>query len=137
MEGGTSRSPAAPSPKTKRTLRMSTRTNNENLEASIGPSVNQQKKMSDARDQTAPSDAALIRLPKSIYRLWMKFAHLIGRINTVILLTLFYIVFLGVTKLAAVLLRKDLLDQSWRDRPSYWKPRKDFKLSKEAFLKPY
>lgn len=67
----------------------------------------------------------------------MKVAHAIGRVNTTILLTVFYVVFLGVAKLVSLLTRTDLLDTRWRDRPSYWKTRENFKIDKDAFLKPY
>lgn len=68
----------------------------------------------------------------------MRAAHFMGRVNTTILLTLFYFTFLGVAKLVTVLLRKDLLDSQWKDRPSYWGVRKEGLLTdKASFLKPY
>ena len=78
-----------------------------------------------------------VRFLKALYRIWMKFAHLIGRVNTAILLTLFYFLFLGVAKLATVLGRKDLLDTAWKDRASYWKKRKREPIDRAALLKPY
>ena len=74
---------------------------------------------------------------KAIYRGWMKFAHFIGRINTAIILTLFYAVFIGVGRIALFILRKDILDLRFKDRPSYWKKRQDFKADIPSFLKPY
>lgn len=74
---------------------------------------------------------------KPLYRLWMKFAHFIGRISTAVFLTFFYVIFLGVAKLVTVLARKDLMDAKWKDRPSYWKKRDFFKADKESLLKPY
>ena len=74
---------------------------------------------------------------KALYRVWMKFAHFIGRINTAILLTLFYFLFLGAAKLITRIYGADLLDSRWQDRPSYWRSRKGFKADKAAFLKPY
>ena len=74
---------------------------------------------------------------KALYRAWMKFAHFIGRINTTLLLTFFYFLIMGLAKLVALVLRKDLLDSSWKDRPSYWKKRGEFKMDEEAFLRPY
>ena len=74
---------------------------------------------------------------KALYRGWMKFAHFIGKINTAILLTLFYFLFLGFAKLITIISRADLLDSRWRDRPSYWKKRENFLCTKETFLKPY
>ena len=74
---------------------------------------------------------------KALYRGWMKFAHVLGRINTAILLTLFYFLFLGLAKLITVISRADLLDNRWKDRPSFWRGRKGFKADKAALLKPY
>lgn len=74
---------------------------------------------------------------KRLYQGWLKFAHLIGRVNTAILLTLFYFLFLGVAKFVTVLGRKDLLDSAWKDRASYWKRREKQPMDPEAFLKPY
>lgn len=74
---------------------------------------------------------------KRLYRGWLKFAHFIGRVNTVILLTLFYFLFLGVAKLVALLLRKDLLDARLGDRASYWRKREGGIIPPENFLKPY
>lgn len=74
---------------------------------------------------------------KRLYQGWLKFAHFIGKINTTILLTIFYFIFLGPAKLITLFLGKDLLDSKWKDRPTYWRKREDFKNDKGAFLKPY
>ena len=74
---------------------------------------------------------------KRIYQGWMKFAYFIGRINTAILLTLFYFLFLGIAKLVTLLLRKDLLDARLGDRSSYWRKRGEGIIPPENFLKPY
>lgn len=74
---------------------------------------------------------------KRLYQGWLKFAHLIGRVNTAILLTIFYFLFLGITKLVTILLRKDLLDERLRDRGSYWRKREGGFIPPENFLKPY
>lgn len=79
----------------------------------------------------------VIQFLKTLYRLWMKFAHFLGRINTAIFLTLFYVIFLGVAKLATVLARKDLMDAKWKDRESFWRKRENFNADKENLLKPY
>ena len=77
------------------------------------------------------------KILKALYRGWMKFAHLIGKVNTAILLTIFYYTIMGLARLVTLLGRRDLLDQRLGDRPSYWKTRTNFKASPEAFLKPY
>lgn len=77
------------------------------------------------------------RILKAVYGIWLKVAHAIGRVNTLILLTLFYFVFLGIPKLLCVLSRKDFLDSRWRDRSSYWRKKSPLRVDRETFLKPY
>lgn len=79
----------------------------------------------------------MIKLLKSLYRVWMKIAHFIGRVNSTILLTIFYVVVLGLGKLAVALSGKDPLDSRWRDRTSYWRKRENFKVDRNKFLRPY
>ena len=80
-----------------------------------------------------------MRWLKLLYKGWMKIAHAIGRVNTAILLTIFYFIFLGVARLILVFVKKDLMDSRWNDSPgsSYWKKREDFKIGRAAFLKPF
>jgi len=77
------------------------------------------------------------RVLKPVYQVWMKIAHVIGTINTTLILTLFYFVLLGIAKLGICIGRKDLLDSRWKDCPTYWKKREDFSVNRAAFLKPY
>ena len=67
----------------------------------------------------------------------MSLARVIGRVNTAILLTLFYFIFLGVAKAGVLLARKRLLDEGWKDRPSYWRKRGELPPDRASFLKPY
>lgn len=80
---------------------------------------------------------AVKRILKAVYGVWLKVAHAIGRVNTLILLTLSYFIFFGIPKLLCVLLRKDFLDSRWRDRPSYWRKKSPIRVDRETFLKPY
>ena len=74
---------------------------------------------------------------KLLWRTWLKLAHFIGKVNTMILLTLFYVIIIGIVKLITLLGREDLLDERWKDRPSYWQKREPKPFTQEAFLKPY
>lgn len=74
---------------------------------------------------------------KLLYRIWIGIAHYIGRVNTAILLTLFYFLFLGIAKAATLMARKALLDERWKDRPSYWRKREKLSVGPAFFLKPY
>ncbi len=42
-------------------------------------------------------------------RLWLSFAHLLGRVNTIILLTIVYVIAVGLMSIIIKILRKDLL----------------------------
>ena len=74
---------------------------------------------------------------KALWRTWLKIAHLIGKVNTTLLLSVFYLLFIGLAKLGELISRQDPLDRKWKDRESYWKKREECKPEKEAFLKPY
>ncbi len=75
---------------------------------------------------------------KLLYRSWMKFAHAIGRVNTVILLTVVYVIIFGGAKIISLFSGKDMLESNLNPQmPSYWKKRENFKTDKDAFLKPY
>jgi len=50
----------------------------------------------------------------------MRFARFLGRINTSVLLTLFYIFILGPLAIFFKLIGKDLLERKAEKRPSYW-----------------
>lgn len=77
------------------------------------------------------------RFFRLLYRYWMKFAHVLGWINTRILLTLFYFVILTPFALLVSLFKRDLLDQSFKpNEPTYWLP-KEKAVERERYLKPY
>lgn len=57
---------------------------------------------------------------KRVFDVWMRFAHVLGVINTTILLTLVYIVMVLPLKLGFLLLRKDPLRlRSFRRGPTW------------------
>jgi len=75
---------------------------------------------------------------KLLYRGWIKIAHAIGRVNTVILLAVVYVIVFGVAKIISLFSRKDILESNLdQQAPSYWKRRQGLLVDKEAFLKPY
>jgi hypothetical protein len=64
-------------------------------------------------------------LLNSLKRIWMHFARMLGRINTVVLLSVIYVAVIGVMALFAKLLNKDPLKKKIRpDQMSYWSARK-------------
>jgi hypothetical protein len=63
----------------------------------------------------------LIKIKKS----WLSFARLLGKVNTMILLSLVYMVFIGIMALIVRLFRKDLLQKRMNlVQRSYWQNKK-------------
>lgn len=60
----------------------------------------------------------LKRLWKTVFGWWMAFAHVLGHVNTIILLTVMYVLIIGPSWVVVSVLRKDLLRR--RPRRSYW-----------------
>ena len=60
---------------------------------------------------------------KGIYRLWMRFAHLLGIVNRFVILTVFYWAIINIANVCLRLTRADLLDRKIRVQPSYWHPK--------------
>ncbi|HEX6791231.1 MAG TPA: hypothetical protein VF247_07975 [Candidatus Krumholzibacteria bacterium] len=58
---------------------------------------------------------------------WKKFAHILGIINTRILLTITYFVLLSVAALIRTIARADLLDRKMEKKPTYYRNREPFK----------
>ena len=51
---------------------------------------------------------------------WMAFARAVGWFNTRLLLTIFYVIAIGIPALFLKLFRKDLLDRKIGGRMTYW-----------------
>lgn len=79
----------------------------------------------------------ILRVLKIIYAPILKTAHFIGKINTFILLTIFYWVFLAFAKLSLWVVGKNSLDMKCKDRQSYWKKRDNFTIDRQSLLEPY
>lgn len=62
-----------------------------------------------------------------IWRGWKKFSHILGAINTRILLTLTYFIIFAFAFLAVVFSRADLLDRKMEKKPTYYRTRDPFK----------
>lgn len=61
---------------------------------------------------------------RTIKRMWLLFAQMLGKINTILLLSLVYIVIIGIMSLIVKLFRKDLLRKKMDyDQASYWQTR--------------
>jgi predicted membrane protein len=61
---------------------------------------------------------------RTIKRLWLLFAHMLGKVNTILLLFLVYFVVIGIMSIIVRLFRKDLLQKKMDyDQASYWQTR--------------
>lgn len=80
---------------------------------------------------------SLLKYLKKIYSKWMQFAHLIGKINTIIILTIVYYSVFLVYSLFIKLLGKDYLDVNLNNsnNGSYWYPKEPF--NRENFFKRF
>ena len=72
------------------------------------------------------------RVLSLLWQGWKKFAHVLGIINTRILLTISYFVILAVASLFARLLRADLIDKRAHKKPGLWKVREPVDATIEA-----
>ncbi len=61
------------------------------------------------------------RAARAIYRWWMALGRVLGAVNAAILLTVFYIVVMGLMALIVRILRKDLLAHRPNPSGSFWK----------------
>lgn len=57
---------------------------------------------------------------KTMYSYWMKFARLLGRVNAMVFLTIFYFLLIGPAALVLKVFGRDLLGRRAEDRASYW-----------------
>ena len=56
-----------------------------------------------------------------IFRYWMAVGHVIGVVMTPVHMLIVYVFVFGPANMGARVLRKDLLDRSMRDEPSFWR----------------
>lgn len=60
---------------------------------------------------------------KIIYKYWMKFARVLGKVQTTIILFLIYFIGVGTISIIAFIFKRDFLDKKFSDRPSFWRDR--------------
>jgi hypothetical protein len=76
--------------------------------------------------------SAIVSFFRLLYRGWMKFAHVLGVVNTRILLTLSYFLIIAVASIGARLARADLIDRRMTPRPTFYHPREPVTPSLES-----
>ena len=57
-----------------------------------------------------------------LWRGWKKFAHVLGIVNTRILLTVTYFIIFGIGWVVSLIARADLIDRRMTPKPSYYHP---------------
>jgi cytochrome b subunit of formate dehydrogenase len=73
-------------------------------------------------------------LSKPIYIAWMSFAHILGQINTKIILLLVFILTVVPVSLFLKLFRKDILDKKLdKEKTSYWNQKETKEFKKESY----
>lgn len=72
-----------------------------------------------------------------IWRGWMKFAHILGYINTRILLTVTYFVIFAIAGIIRFFVRADLLDRKMTKKASYYHSREPFKDTLESVRRTF
>lgn len=60
---------------------------------------------------------------KILYKYWMKFVKVLGRVQTTIILFLIYFLGVGMISLISFILRRDFLDKRLTDRSTFWNDR--------------
>ena len=69
---------------------------------------------------------------KLIWRGWKAFAHVLGIVNTRILLTLTYFIIIALASIVGWITRRDLLDRRMTPGTSYWRERHASDVSLEG-----
>ncbi len=73
-------------------------------------------------------------LSKPIYIAWMSFAHVLGQINTKIILLLVFILTVVPVSLFLKLFRKDILDKKLdKEKNTYWNQKEAKEFKKESY----
>lgn len=74
---------------------------------------------------------------KLLYRGWMKFAHVLGWVNTRIILTLVYLLIMTPLALIFKVLGKDPMNRRLGGQDSYWAKRKSKLFEKEDYRRQF
>jgi hypothetical protein len=80
---------------------------------------------------------AIKQLFSLLWRGWKKFAHILGIINTRILLTVTYFVIFAIASVIVMVSRADLLDRKMTKKPSYYHNREPFKDTLETVKRQF
>lgn len=74
-----------------------------------------------------------MRIYKSLYHTWMKFAHILGWVNTRIILTIIYFVIITPLSLIFKLVGKDPMNRYFDNVGSYWIKRESREFRQDRY----
>ena len=60
---------------------------------------------------------------KILYDCWMKFARILGRVQTALMLFIIYFLGVGIIAIIAFIFRRDFLDKRLYGKKSFWRDR--------------
>ena len=80
----------------------------------------------------AAQPGGLVMVWRTLKGWWMAFAHALGWFNTRLILTIFYIVIVGIPAIILKIIRKDLLQRKYTTAASYWVPKEPVKHTLET-----
>ena len=81
---------------------------------------------------------AIVRFGKLLFKGWMAFANVLARVNTRILLVLFFFVVITPVAVVMRLFGKDLLSQRLEPgTETYWKPKAQSPLDPQSYLRQF
>ncbi len=81
--------------------------------------------------------SSVLKFLKTIWEGWKKFAHILGRIQTVILLTVFYFLILGPVALISRLFGKSFLIYRGGNSHTYWIEKPASTRGEEQYFQQY
>lgn len=74
----------------------------------------------------------MIRFLKLLWRGWQKFAHVLGIVNTHILLSVTYFIIIALVSIPSRIFGADFLDRRMKKKPTYWSDREPVEVSVDA-----
>ena len=66
------------------------------------------------------------RFFKALWAGWKKFAHKLGVFNTKVILTITYFIIMAIASIITTILRRDLLDRKFKEKPTFWIDREPY-----------
>lgn len=72
-----------------------------------------------------------------LWRGWKKFAHVLGIVNTKILLTIAYFIVMGIVSIITKIFGRDLIDRRMKPQPTFYHTREPLEESLETVKRQF